>query len=613
MSAGINRYRVDLRELSFVLFEQFGYADLAGKPPFDAWGVEEARAVLSETHRIARDVFGPLNASGDREGCRLEGGQVRTPAGFREAWKTLYETGLRSIAVSPEFGGQGGPRCLQVLVEEMLSGANTSLFMYSGLTLGAAELLLECGTPEQKRRYVERLVSGAWAGTMCLTEPHAGSDVGTASTSAERLPDGRYRIRGTKIFISGGDHDLTENIIHLVLARVVGAPPGTKGLSLFIVPKFRLREDGSPGERNDVQTASIEHKMGINGSSTCVLNFGEADGCIGELVGGVEHAGMGQMFRLMNIARIGVGLQGLGVVSSAYLNALDYAKERRQGAHFRFWKDPTKPRVPILEHPDVRRMLLECKAITEGIRMLLVKLTAHVDRAHQLAGADAEKAAYHQGQVELLTPIVKAYSTDEAFRLTAQAIQIYGGAGFLKDHPVEQYCRDAKVFSIYEGTNHIQAMDLIGRKLPQAGGTYFQQFMGDVAAFVEAHRAHPSLGKAVEALESAHQAVLGAAMGMLQWSQSDKLQLVLLSANRFLMMMGHLAVGWLLLDAAERAERVLPAVAEGHPDRDFYLGKRYSALWFARNVLPQVKTMGRIAAAEDASPMEIPDAAFSST
>jgi len=610
MNGGVNWYRADLRELHFVLFEQFGFGEIAGRPPFEGWGPDETKAVLEETYRFAREELGTLNSSGDREGCRLEGGQVLTPKGFKDAWRKLYETGFKTVSVRPEHGGQGAPRSLQLLIEEMLSGANSAFNMYPGLASGAAELIAECATPAQVRRYAEKMLNGQWGGTMCLTEPQAGSDVGAARATATKNPDGTYRIRGTKIFISGGDHDLAENIIHLVLARVENAPPGTKGLSLFIVPKRRINPDGSSGASNDVQVGSIEHKMGINGSATCVLNFGDADQCIGEVVGGAENAGMSQMFRMMNGARIAVAVQGLGVLSSAYLNAVSYAKERKQGAHYKFWKDPTKPRVPIIEHPDVRRMLLEMKANTEGIRALLVKLTMHLDRARRLAGVDDEKAAYHHGQVELLTPIVKAYSSDTAFRLCAQAIQVYGGAGYLKDHPVEQYCRDAKIFSIYEGTNHIQAMDLVGRKLGQAGGAHFQAFVGNIGDFVAAHRSDRRYGPAVEALGAGQEAIIQSAMAFLTWSQSDKLHLIPLNANRFLRLMSRLAIGWLLLDAALIAEKALESLPAGHRDRAFYEGKRHSGLWFARNVLPEVEQGARLIAAGDSSPMDIPEAAF---
>ncbi|ADO73233.1 acyl-CoA dehydrogenase [Stigmatella aurantiaca] len=612
MSAGINHYKTDLREIFFTLFEQFGLSQVVGQAPFDAWGPEEAKAVLHETYRFSKDVLGPLNASGDREGCRVENGTVIAPSGFKDAWKKLYEQGFKTVGVSQEHGGQGAPMMLQMAVEEMLCGANAAFNMYPGLAYGAAELIAECGTPEQKHHYVERMLNGTWGGTMCLTEPQAGSDVGAAKTTARRNADGTYNIRGTKIFISAGDHDLAENIIHLVLARVEGAAVGTKGLSLFIVPKLRINKDGSAGPSNDVALGSIEHKMGINGSSTCVLNFGENDACVGELVGGVEHVGMSQMFKMMNGARIAVGIQGVALASAAYFNALDYAKERKQGGSFTKWKDPASPRVPIIEHPDVRRMLLEIKSHVEGIRALIFKLAMHTDKAKQLAGKDDDKAAYHRGQVEVLTPLVKAYGSDQAFRLCAQAIQIYGGAGFCQDYPVEQYCRDSKIFSIYEGTNHIQAMDLVGRKLGQAGGANFQQFMEDVGGFIEANRDHKTFGTEVKVLAAAQEGLMASAMAVLGWSQDPaKTQLIPLSANRFLQMMSEVAVGWLLLDAAVLAEKSMAGLSDNHPDKAFYEGKKWSALWYARNVLPNVEQAARLMALEDASPMDISDAAFS--
>lgn len=610
MSVGVNRFKADLRDFFFVLFEQFGYADVAGKAPFDAWGVDEARAVLNETYRFAREVLGPINPTGDREGCRLENGNVITPKGFKEAWKGLYEAGFQSLSISQKHGGQGAPQMLGALVAELLSGANIAFHMYPGLALGAAELIAECGTPDQQHKYLEKMLSGTWAGTMCLTEPHAGSDVGAAKSTAKKRPDGTYSIKGNKIFISGGDQDLSENIIHLVLARVDGAPPGTKGLSLFIVPKRRINADGSSGASNDVHCTSLEHKMGIIGSATAALSFGDSDECIGELVGATENQGMAQMFRMMNGARIAVGIQGIGLLTGAYHNALDYAKERKQGASFKHWKDPNQPRVSIIEHPDIRRMLLECKAVNEGLRALAVKLAFHLDSAKALAGVDDEKAAYHQGQVELLTPLVKSHASDESFRLCAQAIQVFGGAGFLKDHPVEQYCRDSKITSIYEGTNHIQAMDLVGRKLGMAGGAHFQNFMADVGNFIEANRADKTYGSSVELLAAAQEAVMNTAMGMFGWSQSEKIVLVPLGANRFLTMMSQLALGWLLLDAALKGEKAMAALSSGSPDRAFYEGKRASALWYARNVLPQIEAQAKAAALEDTSAVDISEAAF---
>jgi len=592
-----NRFRSDLRSLRFALFDQLHLDDLLGKGPFQAFSRDEVEMVLGEVDRFCKEVTGPLDLVGDRVGCRFEAGKVFTPPGFKEAWRKLYEAGWYQLAAPENYGGQGAPFTLHVVVAEQIAGSNCAFGSYPGLALGAAEVIHAFGTKEQKDRWLGKLFGGEAGGTMCLTEPHAGSDVGSATTTARRLPDGTYAIRGTKIFITAGDHDLTENIIHLVLARIEGAPAGTKGLSLFIVPK--VRADGTP---NDVATGSIEHKMGLNGSATCVLNFGENDGCVGELVGTEEHVGMPQMFRLMNGARIGVALQGLAVASTAYLNALEYARERKQGSHVTRWKDPTAPRVPILNHPDVRRMLLDMKARVEGIRALVYKLALHKDRAHVIGGSDDVKTAYHAGQVELFTPVIKAYASDQAFRICETAIQVYGGAGYLKDHPVEQYCRDSKVFSIYEGTNHIQAMDLVGRKLGQGGGAAFRTFLGEVSSFVGANQTHPAIGTDAQALGKAADALGASAMKLLGWFQSGQMERVPLAANRFLEMMAETAVAWLLLDAAR--------IASERGEDPFYQGKIQAARYFVRNVLPETMCKAKILATDDASALEIPDGGF---
>ncbi len=610
MSQAQNRYKADLREIQFVLFEQLQIDKLLGKAPFDAWGPDEVNSVIQQTYRFATEVTGPLNAVGDREGCRVENGRVITPTGFKDAWKQLYELGIRAIGAAVEFGGSGAPKCLAAVVEELLCGANTAFNMYPGLTYGAAELLEQCATHAQQSRFVGNMLNGTWGGTMCLTEPQAGSDVGLAKTSATRNADGTFSIRGTKIYISAGDHDLADNIIHLVLARIEGAPAGTKGLSLFIVPRVKINADGSLGEGNDVTLGGIEHKMGIIGSATCVLNFGEAGNCVGELVGGVENAGMAQMFRMMNGARIAVGIQGVSLASAAYLSALEYARERKQGANMTRWKDPTAPRVAIIEHADVRRMLIDMKSRVEGIRMLILKLAYHQDQADQLRGSDDEKSAYHQGQVELLTPIVKAYASDQAFRVCETAIQTYGGAGYIKDYPVEQYCRDSKIFSIYEGTNHIQAMDLVGRKVGQNGGRHAMEFFTDVMTFVGANGAHPELGPSVQALGAALEALQGSTLRLQGWFMSGQVSLVPLASTRFLEMMSVVTVSWLLLDAARIGLEKLPSLPEGHPDRAFYEGKKWAALYFCRNVLPSVEATAKVLEAGDSSAIDIPDAAF---
>jgi alkylation response protein AidB-like acyl-CoA dehydrogenase len=562
----INRYKADLREFNFLLFEQFKLQDLLGKEPFAAWGPDEIKTSLTECYRFVREVTGPLNASGDAQGCRLENGAVKTPDGFKEAWDKLYEAGWKSISVNPDHGGAGAPSSVRVLVEELISGSNTAFSMYPGLAHGASAVIEAFGTPEQKALYCERLFTGKWAGTMCLTEPQAGSDVGSARTTAKRNPDGTYSITGTKIFISAGD----------------------------------------------VKTAAIEHKMGINGSSTCVLNYGEDGGCIGVPVGGESklNQGMPQMFHLMNGARIGVGLQGVGVASAAFLNALEYAKERKQGSNIAHFKDATAPRVPIIEHADVRRMLLDMKARVEGIRALILKLAVHDDSVKAIGATDDAARKYHQGQVDLLVPLVKAYGSDQAFVVCEEAIQTYGGAGYTRDYPVEQYCRDAKIFSIYEGTNHIQAMDLVGRKLGQAGGANLQAYLGDVAKFVAKHEAHPTFGTEVKRLGRGQEALAGSAMKLLSWFQSGRIELVPLNANRFLRMMSELTVAWLLLEGGIIAEAAAKDVVAGHPDAAFYAGKVQAALYYARTCLPDVEASAKAMAEEDRTPLDISDASF---
>jgi alkylation response protein AidB-like acyl-CoA dehydrogenase len=605
-----NRYKADLREFRFLMFEQFGLGELLGKAPYDAWGRDEIDMVLEESYKFACEVTGPLNAVGDREGCKIVDGRVKTPTGFADAWNKLRDAGWKSLAVDPEYDGQGAPKMLWCAVEEFLCGSNPAFNMYPGLAHGAGEVIEHFGTARQKKLFVHALFHGKWGGTMCLTEPQAGSDVGAARTTAKRLGDGRYEISGTKIYISGGDHDMAENVIHLVLARVDGAPPGTKGLSLFIVPRIRVNDDGSLAEDNDVTVPSIEHKMGINGSATCVLNLGDNGKCIGELVGEAENVGIQQMFMMMNGARIGVGLQGVSVASAAYLSALDYAKDRKQGAPITNWKDPTAPRVAIIEHADVRRMLLEMKARVEGPRALIAKLAYHGDCINALKGKDDAAAAYHQGQVDLLVPLVKAYSTDQAFKVTELAIQTHGGAGYIQDYPVEQACRDSKIFSIYEGTNHIQAMDLVGRKLPQNGGSNLQAFLGDIGKFIAQNEGHAKLGPLVKELASAHGAVASTAMRLLGWFQSGKMLMVPLAANRVLEMMSELACGWLLLDAARIAHERLEALPADAPDRAFYEGKVHVASYFVKNILPHAKLGAEILGHEDTSPVDISDAAF---
>ncbi len=610
MAQALNRYKADRRELRFLLFEQFRLQDLLGKPPFEEWGEDECKLVLDEVYRFASEVTGPLNQVGDQEGCVLEEGRIRTPSGFKEAWDRLYEAGWKMLATDPEYGGQGAPHALQLVADEMVAGSNMGFSLYASLSADASELIESFGTEEQRARYCEKMFQGTWAGTMCLTETQAGSDVGAVTTSAIKNPDGTYRLSGTKVFISGGDHDITENIIHMVLARVPGGPPGTKGISLFIVPAIRVNPDGGLGQPNDVVTASIEHKMGICGSSTCVLNFGDNDACIGELVGTVEHQGMRQMFQMMNAARVFVGIQGVGAAGTAYLNALEFAKERRQGPSPKAGKDPTAPKALIIEHPDVRRMLLDMKARSEGIRALAVYLAMHRDHACSLRGKDDEAAAMHEGLVEVLTPLVKAYCTDQSFAICATAIQTLGGAGYVRDYPVEQYCRDAKILSIYEGTNHMQALDLVGRKVGLGGGQFMQRLMEEIGQFVAANRKHPEFADSVEVLAEAHQAMDDTLNQIKTWGKERDFAAMGLFANRILEMLSELTVAWLLLQGAAVAADNVKEVSETHPDRAFYQGKRLSAIYFAQNVLPGVMLKAQQARQCDRSALDMEEDAF---
>ncbi|HVQ74891.1 MAG TPA: acyl-CoA dehydrogenase [Candidatus Binatia bacterium] len=608
----MNFYKADLDAIRFTLYEHLEVQQLFKLDRFSHLSREDCDAVIGECLRFATEVTGPLNGPADRAGCRLEDGRVVTPPGFREAWRRLFELGLMSFSVPVADGGFGGPHAIAAIVDEIQSGANTAFNMYQGLTHGASDVIAHFARPEERERYLPAMLKGRFSGTMCLSEPHAGSDVGATRTRARRLEGSVYEISGTKCWISAGDHDLTANIIHLVLARIEGAPAGTKGLSLFIVPKVWVREDGSLGEANHVVTASIEHKLGIRASATAVLNFGESGLCRGVLVGAEPHQGMRQMFRMMNGARIAVGVQGVAVASTAYLNALAYARERRQGSSVHRFRDPTAPRVPIIEHSDVRRMLIEMKAKVEGMRALAVKLALHADLASALTEGEGALARYHEGQVDLLTPVFKAYASDQAFRIAEMAVQVHGGAGYVEDSPVEQYLRDAKIFSIYEGTNHIQALDLVARKLGAQGGEPFRLFRRDIAAFVEAHGNHPALAAEVGVLGEAGRVLEQAAGALLEFFTDGRLDQLTLVANWFLEILAEVAIAHLLIEAAIVAEARRSGPGGEGPERlDFYRGKVAAARYFVHAVLPGTRTRLSAILSGDRSALEIPDAGFS--
>ena len=616
-----NFFKADLRSIQFTLYEHIKVQQLfdAERFPkanfFGHLSQAECDQVIDQTYRFCNEVIGPLSQTGDRFGCKLENGKVTTPKGYPEAWKTLWEMGLPNWRHTLEHGGFQGPSSIEVVLAELQSGANTAFTMYPGLTYGVAELVAKFALDEDRARFLPNLQNGRFSGTMCLSEPHAGSDVGSARTKAVRLDGNQYKITGTKCWISGGDQDMSENVVHMVLARVEGAPEGTAGISLFIVPKYRVNDDGSVGEFNNVVTASIEHKLGIKSSTTAVLNFGEGGDAIGYLCGSAENTGMKQMFQMMNGARIAVGVQGLAVASTAYLNALAYARDRKQGSSVKRFKDPAAPRVAIIEHSDVRRLLLEMKSKIEGMRALVVKLAFNEDLARALeAEGKHDEAAYYQGRVDLLTPIVKAYCSDQGFKVCEHAVQIYGGAGYVMDNPVEQYLRDAKIFSIYEGTNHIQALDLVVRKLRGRHGQDLADFVGDLTGFVEKYSNDDAVGHEVRLLGEAAQALQAAGGDLMKYMMSSKLDQLTLCCSPFLEAMAEVTVGHLLLEAAVIAEEERTQdERQSQEEFDFYAGKVMSGKFYANFVLPNVLAKCRAIASNDRSALDIPDAGFSTS
>ncbi len=614
---------VDEQDQAFILFDQLKLEELCRHERFQEFSREIFEMTLAEARKLAVNDIMPTNVGADREGARREGNVVKAPEPFHRLWKLYTEGGWISMSESPEVGGQGMPSVIGVACNENFVAANPSFTTFPGLTHGAARLIENYGTAQQKERYMFRMFEGRWAGTMCLTEPSAGSDVGALKTTARRNPDGTFSITGTKIFITDGNHDLTENIVHPVLARIDGAPAGSKGISIFIVPKYRVGDDGTLGEFNDVQTGGIEHKMGLHGSPTCVLNFGDEGKCVGELLG-EENQGMPIMFQMMNEARIGVGLQGLAVASTAYLHALKYAKDRLQGSDIREFRNPEAPRVPIIRHPDVRRMLMYMKSLTEGIRGMIYFCAYCGDRV-RVAADDAERAKW-QGFLDLLTPVVKAYSTDMGFRVTETAMQVYGGYGYIREYPVEQFLRDQKITSIYEGTNGIQALDLVARKLGMGKGMVLMSLLGEVSQFIQAARGNELLKGEIDRLETSKNAVAEVAMFFATKARED-FTVPVLYACAFLELFGDMIVGWQLLWQATiaherlqslfRAKSVQGAEAERafveeNRDAAYYSGKIASARFFANTFLTLSPGKAQVIKNADKSALEIPEAGFAS-
>lgn len=613
---------VNTRDQEFVLFEQLGIDKLFESEAFKDFTKDDLLMVLKEAEKMAVNVIAPTFAEGDKEGCKFKDGKVSVPKCFHEPWKKYIEAGWLAATESPDVGGQGLPRAIGYAMSELMGSANYSFVMYSGLTHGAAGLIEAYGTEEQKNKYMYKMYAGEWAGTMCLTEPNAGSDVGATKTTAKRLPDGKFLITGTKCFISAGDHDLTPNIVHPVLARIEGDPPGTKGISIFIVPKVRVNDDGSLGEPNDVNTGGIEHKMGIKGSATATLNFGENGKCIGELLGG-EREGMKIMFQMMNEARLGTGMQGLAAASAAYEHAVQYAKERVQGNDIMAGKDPNAKPVTIINHPDIRRKLMWMKSHVEGMRSMCYFVGYCMDKS-KVAKTEEEKANW-EGFLDLMTTVVKAYCSDKALLVCSTAMDVYGGYGYCSEYPVEQYLRDEKIATIYEGTNGIQSLTLVGRSLGQRKGMNLMNLFGEIQKNIKKNKERKELGKHTAILEEAANACMELTMFFVQAGKAGNFFLPILNAYKFMEIFGDVLVGHFLIDAAGVAAEKLDAVykakkadtAEKQKELNkedieaaFYSGRVASAKFFAVESLTTVKARCEAIKMDEKAPLEMTEQAF---
>ncbi|KWF41643.1 acyl-CoA dehydrogenase [Burkholderia diffusa] len=595
----MGQYAAPLRDMQFVLHELLNVeAEVKQMPRHADLDADTINQVLEEAGKFCSEVLFPLNQVGDREGCTYEGdGVVKTPTGFKEAYQQYVEAGWPALGCDPDYGGQGLPAFVNNALYEMLNSANQAWTMYPGLSHGAYECLHAHGAPELQQRYLPKLVSGEWTGTMCLTEPHCGTDLGILRTKAEPNGDGSYSISGTKIFISSGEHDMSKNIIHLVLARLPDAPQGTKGISLFIVPKFIPDAAGEPGERNGIKCGSIEHKMGIHGNSTCVMNLDNAKGwMVGE-----PNKGLNAMFVMMNAARLGVGMQGLGLTEVAYQNSLTYAKERLQMRSLTGPKAPDKPADPIIVHPDVRRMLLTQKAYAEGARAFTYWSALQIDK--ELSHADEAVRKEAADLVALLTPIIKAFLTDNAFESTNHAMQIYGGHGFISEWGMEQYVRDARINLIYEGTNSIQSLDLLGRKVLGDMGAKLKKFGKLVTEFAEAEGVKPEMAEFINPLADIGDKVqkLTMEIGMKAMQNPDE---VGAAAVPYLRTVGHLVFSYFW---ARMARLALDKEASGDP---FYKSKLATARFYFARLLPETAATIRAARAGSKTLMEVDESLF---
>ncbi len=608
-------FRFDLKDVEFVLFEQMKLGELCGLGSYRDQDAESYRSILEAAYDLAREQLWPINAESDRVGATFEAGKVTVPACQKAFHRTFVENGFVAMANGAEWGGLGLPNLLSIACSEVFVAACLSYTLTPMLTRGAAHIIESHGADWMKRLYLGKMYSGEWSGTMCLTEPQAGSDLAAVKTKAKRDGDS-FLLEGTKMFISSGDHDFTQQIVHPVLARIEGAPAGIKGISLFLVPKFLPNGDGTLGDRNDVACGNIEHKMGIKASPTCTLNFGENGRCRGWLIG-QENKGIVYMFQMMNEARLEVGLQGLGQASSAYGQALAYAQQRVQGLSLK-----GAPRTPdakpqtIISHPDVRRMLLGMKAQVEGIRALIY----HAARQMDLAQSHPDEAIRKRADraLQLLTPVCKAYGTDMAFRVTEDAIQTHGGYGYCTEYPVEQLCRDVKITAIYEGTNGIQALDLVGRKLGLDGGAPFREYAEGLEAFVAGRSGHPLLGPLVKRLDAARDELVRCTEKIVKALHEGDPHFAFLVATPYLRLFGDVACAALLLEQALLAlDKLGPGDLSAHrakADRDassrFYYDKLCTARFFVCNLLPRASAHAEAILSGDRSALEaaFPDA-----
>jgi alkylation response protein AidB-like acyl-CoA dehydrogenase len=561
------------KDMMFVLQDVLEVEN-ANIPGYDELDAEFVSSILNESGKLAENVLAPLNASGDAEGCHLENGVVRTPQGFKEAFAQVKAGGWPSLDCDPQYGGQGMPFVIASAVTEMFSSANMSFSMFQGLTHGAYSAIWAHGSDEQKEKYLQKMSNCDWTGTMNLTEPHCGTDLGQMRTKAVPQSDGGFQITGQKIFISAGDHDMAENIIHLVLAKIVGAPEGIKGVSLFIVPKFMVNDDGSLGQRNALSVGRLEDKMGIHGNPTCVMNY---DGATGFLVG-QEHKGMRAMFTMMNEARVGVGVQGYSQAEAAYQNALAYSKDRLQGRDVTGVKNPNGPADPLIVHPDIRRNLMEQKSFVEGARALTFWGAKLIDRAHRLKDQDAD------GLVSLMTPVIKGFLTDKGFDMCVQAQQVYGGHGYIEEWGMSQFARDARITMLYEGANGVQGLDLVGRKLGQDGGKHIMAFFDLVRTFIsETKELKDGLDKDfLEPLKNASKDLQTAAMYFMQNGIKNPNN-ALAGSYDFMHMFGHVCLGlmWALMAKASKK-----ALKNGTSDATFYETKIATGRYYMQRQLP---------------------------